>query len=126
MLSVYPAIVHEEDGVWIEFPDLKGCQSCAETLEEAMKLAQEALGLYLASLADRKLTIPPASRLSEISCSGAQTSYIAVDFNLYRKKTRAVKRMVSLPEWMAEEADDRNWSLSKTLQAAIEAKLEMA
>ena len=27
MLKVYPAIFHEEDGYWVEFPDLEGCQT---------------------------------------------------------------------------------------------------
>ena len=125
MLSVYPAIVREEDdSVWIEFPDLAGCQTCGETLEEAMQLAQEALGLYLASLADRRITIPPASKLTEIESGSAQRSYVAVDANRYRRKTRAVRRMISLPEWMAEEAEERHLSLSRTLQTALEAQFE--
>ena len=46
MLKVYPAILHKEDGYWIEFPDLEGCQTFGNTLEETMELAQEALGLF--------------------------------------------------------------------------------
>lgn len=123
MLSIYPAVIHSEDGVWIEFPDLIGCQSAGENLEEAMRTAQEALGLYLASLADRHLPLPAASSLESISCPGAQKSYITVDYNSYRKKNKAVKRMVSLPQWMAEEADSRKLSLSKALQKALAAEL---
>ncbi|MBR5925797.1 MAG: type II toxin-antitoxin system HicB family antitoxin, partial [Firmicutes bacterium] len=122
MLSIYPAIIHEGDGVWIEFPDLEGCQTAGDNLEEAMATAQEALGLYLASLADRHLPLPPASDLSRIKCPGAQKSYITVDYNSYRKKNKAVKRMVSLPQWMAEEADNRKLSLSKALQNALAAE----
>ena len=123
MLSIYPAIIHEENGIWIEFPDLKGCQTAGDNLEEAMKLAQDALGLYLASLADRHLPLPPASALNSIKCPGAQKSYITVDYNSYRKKNKAVRRMVSLPQWMAEEADKRKLSLSKALQNALAAEL---
>ena len=51
MLTIYPAIFHEEDGTfWAEFPDLEGCQTCGATLEETMALAQEVLGLYIVSL----------------------------------------------------------------------------
>jgi len=52
MLKIYPAIFHEEDGFWVEFPDLEGCNTCGSTLEETMELAQEALGLYLVALAE--------------------------------------------------------------------------
>ena len=28
MLLIYPAIIHEDDdGLWLEFPDLEGCHS---------------------------------------------------------------------------------------------------
>ena len=30
MLLIYPAIIHEDDdGLWLEFPDLEGCQTQA-------------------------------------------------------------------------------------------------
>ena len=127
MLSIYPAIIHEEpEGVWIDFPDLEGCQSCGDDLRSAMSLAQEALGLYLASLADRHLKLPAASNLSDVSGDGVQASYIAVDLNEYRQKKKAVKRMVSIPQWMAEEAEERNLSLSRTLQKALEEQFSIA
>ena len=37
MVTIYPAIFHEEDGAfWVEFPDLEGCQTCGSTLREAI------------------------------------------------------------------------------------------
>lgn len=45
---IYPAIFHrEDDGRYsVEFPDL-GCATCGDTLEEAFKMAKEALALWL-------------------------------------------------------------------------------
>ena len=45
---IYPAIFHkEDDGQYsVEFPDL-GCATCGETLEQAFKMAKEALALWL-------------------------------------------------------------------------------
>lgn len=63
MLKVYPAIFHEEDGYWVEFPDLAGCNTCGSTLEETMELAQEALGLYLVTLTEEGLKIPAPSSI---------------------------------------------------------------
>ena len=37
MLKIYPAIFHEEETYWVEFPDLKGCVTEGSTLEEAME-----------------------------------------------------------------------------------------
>ena len=37
MTKVYPAIIHEENGsYWVEFPDLEGCSTYGETLEETL------------------------------------------------------------------------------------------
>lgn len=69
MLTVYPAIfLKEETGYSISFPDLEGCLTEGDSLEDAMEMAQEALGLYLASLKERNLSIPVASELSSIQC----------------------------------------------------------
>ena len=73
MLKVYPAILHEEGGYWIEFPDLEGCQTYGETLEETMELAQEALGLYLVSLIENKQEIPAPSNIADLTADDAAT-----------------------------------------------------
>ena len=36
--KVYPAIIHEEDGYWVEFPDPSGCFTNGDTLEETTGL----------------------------------------------------------------------------------------
>ena len=124
MLNVYPAIIHEESGYWVEFPDLEGCQTCGSTLEETMALAQEALGLYLVSLTENGQPIPPPSNLAAVSSEDGQKTYIATDMNAYRRDTRAVKKMLSIPAWLAKEAEDHNISLSKVLQDALRERLE--
>ena len=52
MLFIYPAIFHKENNsYWVEFPDLEGCQTYGDTLNETMEYAQEALS------ADRKSVV---------------------------------------------------------------------
>ncbi len=48
----------EEGGFTVEVPDLPGCVSEGETLEEAEKNIQEAIGLYLETLTDRGIPLP--------------------------------------------------------------------
>lgn len=124
MLKVYPAIFHEEEEFWVEFPDLPGCQSCGSTLEETMEMASEALGLYLADLLEEKHDFPDSTPLREVVCDeGATVSYVSVDVNKYRKNTKAVKKTLSIPAWLAEEADAHNLSLSKVLQDGLKERL---
>lgn len=48
MLFVYPAIFHKEDeSYWVEFPDLKGCNTYGSIIPEAMEMAQEAFTGFL-------------------------------------------------------------------------------
>lgn len=127
MLKVYPAIIHEENGgYWVEFPDLEGCQTQGDTMEEAMAMAQEALGLYLVSLMERNLTIPAPSNLKNINGNGHSTTYVTTDIDAYRRDTRAVKKMLSIPAWLAKEAEEKNISLSRVLQDALKEQLHLA
>lgn len=47
--SIYPAIFHktEENGYWVEFPDLPGCLTEADTLENAYNMAGDALFVWM-------------------------------------------------------------------------------
>lgn len=126
MLKVYPAIIHNEDNsYWVEFPDLEGCQTCGCTLEETMEFAQEALGLYLVAVSEDGHELPTPSDLSTIPTpDGGITSYISSNIEQYRKNTKAVKKTVSIPAWLAEEAEKTNISLSKVLQDGLKERLE--
>lgn len=125
MTKVYPAIIHEEEGYWVEFPDLSGCFTNGSTLEETMEMAKEALGLYLVSLEENGQTIPAPSNIADISAGEGQATYIYTDINAYRRDTKAVKKMLSIPAWLAKEAESRNISLSKVLQEALLSKIQV-
>ena len=64
MMISYPAVFDydNEDGVYnVSFPDLPGCLTFGDTLEEAIANAEEALGAYLESIDGRRLRIPDPS-----------------------------------------------------------------
>ena len=51
MLFIYPAIIHEDsDGIWAEFPDLEGCTTYGDSVEEILTGAAEAMELYVLGL----------------------------------------------------------------------------
>lgn len=124
MLKIYPAVFHSEESFWVEFPDLEGCVSDGDSLEEAMENAQEAMGLYLAALLEEGKVLPAASDIREIKSKDV-VSYVTADVNKYRRSTKAVKKTLSIPEWLAIEAERNNLSLSKVLQDGLKAKLGM-
>ncbi len=126
MFKSYPALIHSEDGFWIEFPDLEGCQTFGENIDDTLYHAEEALGLYLASRLDNGQEIPEASPITDIECDEGCLAYVSVDVDKYRRDTRAVKKMISVPAWLAKEAEKNNLSLSKILQDALKAHLHTA
>ena len=124
MTKIYPAVFHKEETYWVEFPDLEGCVTEGESLEEAMENAQEAMGLYLSALLEENQPLPEASDIKRIKTKDV-VSYVSVDVNKYRRSTKAVKKTLSIPEWLAIEAERNNLSLSKVLQDGLKAQLGM-
>lgn len=59
-------LTYEDDSISIDFPDLPGCCPCADTTDEALKNAKEALGLHLLGMEQDGDTIPAASPITEL------------------------------------------------------------
>lgn len=126
---VYPAVFTlEEGGYSVDFPDLDGCYTCGENLEEAIYMAEDALSLMLLHLEREKKDIPEASKAYNISVAdNSFVNYIRCDTIAYRKRNnnRAVKKTLSVPEWLNEAAVDAGISFSQVLQDALKEKLGM-
>ena len=125
---LYPAIFLKEDsGYSVSFPDLDGCFTAGNTLEETIEMAQEALGLYLISLEERNINIPAPSDISNIECSENEfTTLITTPLEKYRRKNKAVKKTLTIPQWLNEEAELRHINFSSVLQKALKEELQTA
>ena len=55
----------------------------------------------------------------------SQKSLVDIDFDIYRRKvdTKTVRRNVTLPNWLNQEAEEAHINVSKVLQEALMAKL---
>lgn len=128
MLKVYPAVFLKEDvGYSVSFPDLDGCFTEGDTLEEALEMAQEALGLYLVSLEERSINIPIASEPSSVTCTENEfLSLVSTPIEKYRRKTKAIKKTLTIPQWLNEEAELRHINFSSVLQKALKEELQIA
>jgi len=125
MKHIYPAkFIKEKDGYIVDFIDFP-CTTQGETLEEAIEMAKDAMGLYLEdfdSSALPKATIP----FSAITLSENEfISLIELDINHYRKKygNKAVRKTLTIPSWLNKIAEDKNVNFSQTLQKALKEKL---
>ncbi len=125
----YPAIFHraEEGGFWVEFPDIPECLTQGDDMQQAYEMAVEALGLSLSTMEDAGEDIPVATRPDEVSVEDGLL--VVVEFNMaeYRRMhcSRAVKKTLSIPEWLNEAAMRQNINFSQVLQEALMKKLNM-
>ena len=72
---------------------------------------------------ERNLPIPNPSDIAFLETTEGQLTYIATNVDAYRRDTRAVRKMLSIPAWLAKEADAKNISFSKVLHEALKEKL---
>lgn len=121
MFKAYPAIFHFEDGgYWAEFPDLEGCFSQGESVAEAVVSASEALGAHLASVIERGLSFPEPSDICTLSADGSNfVSIVTADPTAFQKRTRSVKKTLTIPEWLNDAAEARHINFSSVLQQAL-------
>jgi len=126
----YPAIFHEaeEGGFWVTFPDFSGVFTQGETIEDAYAMCVDALGLELTSREKEKKDFPKASKPSDINVSENET-VVLIEFNMleYKRRTNsaAVKKTVSIPGWLNEEAVAKGLNFSAILQKGLKAELNI-
>ncbi|MGN0586904.1 MAG: type II toxin-antitoxin system HicB family antitoxin [Oscillospiraceae bacterium] len=126
---IYPAVFdYAEDGISIEFPDLPGCLPCADTVEEAVKNAKEALMLHLYGMEEDNEEIPEPTPINKISAEKNQ-AIILVDVFMppFREKqhTKFVKKTLSIPSWLNAEAEHCGINFSAVLQEALKERLNV-
>ena len=124
MKTVYPAVVHEDaDGIWVEFPDLPGCCTDGESVPDAITNAVDALGAYLCSMSDRAIPYPAASNPRSLEAAAGFVTMIVTDPVRYKKNTRAVKKTLTIPEWLNVAAEKAGINFSQLLQESLCTKL---
>ena len=127
-LFFYPAIFHadKKGGYWISFPDFPECLTQGDSVEEAYKMAVEAIGLCIDERLKKCEDLPVASSMAAFQIeTGDFSCLIEFDLERYRRKhnNRAVKKTLSIPEWLNEAAVARNINFSQVLQDALIQKI---
>lgn len=123
-LTVFPAIFTYDGKCYnVDFIDLKGCSTFGDSIQNAYLMAQDAMGLYLDDLTNFP---SPTLDFSNINLENNQfISFVAIDMDEYHKKfnNKAVKKTLTIPEWLNHLAEKNNINFSQVLQEALKAKL---
>lgn len=121
---VYPAIfTPEEKGFSVYFPDLEGCYTCGDDLQNALMMAEDVLAFVLYDLEREGKVIPEASKLSDVRVERVEefVNYIVCDTIEYAKRhnNKAVKKTLTIPAWLNEAAIKAEINFSQVLQEAL-------
>ena len=106
----YPVAIHKEDNscFGISVPDIPGCFSAGDTLDEALESTKEAISGHLEILADDDNLLAPKalpidSYINNTSYAGSTWAYIDIDISSFLGKTE--KTTVTLPKLLMKKID---------------------
>lgn len=94
-------------------------------MTRAYEMAVEAMGLALVSRKEEGEEIPSPTEIDKVDVEEGTLTIIEFDMLEYQKKhnSRAVKKTLSIPEWLNEEATAMGVNFSQVLQEALLSKL---
>ena len=125
----YPAIFIEEDtGYSVRFPDLDGCFTEGDTLDEVYEMAFDAIGLHLQQQ-DGRFVFPKSSNPKQIKANDNEfVALVEFDDVEYLKKhdNKAVKKTLTIPSWLNHQAERANAPFSQILQQGLKEYLHIA
>lgn len=107
------------------FQIIPECFTEGENMAQAYEMAVEALGLALTNRKEEKEEIPVPSEADKILVDDGVLVIVEFDMREYQRKhnSKAVKKTLSIPEWMNEEAVEMGVNFSQVLQEALMNKL---
>lgn len=128
---IYPAIFTPEDegGYSVVYPDLKGCYTCGDTLEDSLEMAADALALMLVNLEDENKEIPVPTHIKALDLKDNEfATLVSADTEVYRKtlNNMAVKKTLSIPQYLNQAAMAAGINFSQVLQEALKEQLHLA
>jgi predicted RNase H-like HicB family nuclease len=126
--------LHTDDGVkyGVTVPDLPGCFSAGDTLDEAIEMAREAIDLHCEGLYEDEASIPAPRPLSEHKANPdlAEAVWAIVEVDVEKYLSKPVRLNISLPEGLVRSIDEyarthhmtRSGFLAKAAQDAMKGR----
>jgi predicted RNase H-like HicB family nuclease len=124
----YPIVIHKDpdSSYGVTVPDIPGCFSAGDTLEEAMLNATEAIECHIEGLLidDEEIPMPQPIEIHQPHFSDAIWGVVSVDLTKISGKSRRVN--ISIPERLLSKIDAKAKSLGENRSSfLLAAALEM-
>lgn len=125
MKLIYPAIFYADEnsnGYTVEVPDLPGCVTEGDSLEEALEMGVDAASGWILDELEEGRVAPPASSPLELKPEeGGFVSLLTLDIDSYAEKygDKAVRKNLTIPAWLNTFAESRHINFSDVLQNSL-------
>lgn len=108
----------------VDFPDFPGCITAGRTLEEARRMAAEALAFYVDGMRHDGERIPRPASMDAIMADRHNRNTVAFLVDLPAQSRRAIRINVSLPEDVVQSIDRVATNRSRFLADAARERLK--
>ncbi|PPQ30156.1 type II toxin-antitoxin system HicB family antitoxin [Rhodopila globiformis] len=124
-MTAYIALIRKEPGsdFGVDFPDFPGCVTAGRTLDEARRMASDALDLHIRGMVEDSEQLPEPSSLDAIMADPGNRDAVAFLVDAASKPARSVRVNVMLPADLVEAIDRSTNNRSRFLADAARAKL---
>lgn len=109
----------DDDGIGVEFPDVPGAYTCADSLEDAMDMAKEALNGVLRSMLDRHDPLPVAKTKPSVEKKLIPIDVedeLAIEYSIYEarrgKSAASVARSMGISRQSFKHYENAKLSMS--------------
>ena len=123
-MTAYVALLRKEadSDFGVDFPDFPGCVTAGVTLEDARRMATEALALHIEGMVEDGAAIPEPSSLDAIMADPHHNDAVAVLVDAPVRQV-SVRVNVSLPKELLTAIDRVSTNRSRFLAEAAREKL---
>jgi predicted RNase H-like HicB family nuclease len=120
VMAEYIALLHKDadSDYGVSFPDFPGCVTAGKTLDEARRLAPEALAFHIEGMVEDGEAIPAPRPLDAAMKDRANRDAVAFIVTVPDAGERAVRVNVTLPESLLKRIDERTTNRSRFLAQA--------
>lgn len=121
-----------KSGYTVTIPDLPGCVTEGRDLVNAVDMAIDAASGWILDALEDGGDIPSFTPLSELQTDSefgnGFISAIVLDMDSYTEKygTKAVRKNVTIPNWLNAKAEKAGVNFSQVLKEALEDKLKVS
>lgn len=139
MKQVYPTFIAEYKGDFLVYVPDMDIYTEGKNMVDAIEMARDAIGLKGIDYEDDGKGFPiPSTVDAAVKKAKEDTevfdysigilTFVDIDFSVYRKRmdNKTVRRNVTLPNWLNMEAEKAHINVSKVLQEALMAKLNVS